>query len=99
MREFRVRTAMWRVWMVPPPSGPEKPTNDFRDGWLCFEEDESARRWRMPYGQVPADWEQLSDIRLRELLITARKDAPSLVTTRRASEQRRKLEDAARAGV
>ncbi len=89
---------MWRVWMVPPPSLLEKPTDHFRDGWLCFEEDESARRWRLSSAQVPADWEQLSDIRLRELLIIARKDAPSLITTRRASEQRRKLEDAARAG-
>ena len=40
-------------------------------GWLCFEETGRGHRLRWPAALAPSDWEELSDIRLRQLLIMA----------------------------
>ena len=97
MREFKNRNESWRVWRVLPQNDlPVHLPEEQREGWLCFEDVDSARRWRLPLSQAPADWDTLSDIRLRQMLSMARKGAPGPVTTKAVSEQRRRLEDEAR---
>jgi hypothetical protein len=97
MREFRNRSESWRVWSVSPQSEQgHQLAEEHREGWLCFEDVDSGRRWRLSVSQAPTDWDTLSDIRLRQLLSMARKGAPGTVTTKAASEQRRRIEDAAR---
>lgn len=98
MRQFNVRSETWCVWRVlPSSSAPQIFVEEFVEGWLCFEQVESGQRWRLPAAQAPSDWEQLSDIRLRQLLITARTANSPRVTTKTVSQQRRRHEDDARA--
>ena len=97
MRAFRVRSEEWQVWQVPPSSAaPLLFADEFREGWLCFEEKSKGDRWRLPAAQAPAGWAELSDIRLRQLLLAARAVKSIGVTTRTVSQRRRELEDAAR---
>ena len=97
MRAFRVRSEEWQVWRVQPSTTVPSPfADEFRDGWLCFEEARKGDRWRLPYGQAPDNWAELSDIRLRELLVMARGTKSAGVTPRTVSQRRRELEDAAR---
>lgn len=97
MREFRDRDGIWRVWLVVPPSDATPAVVEpFRSGWLCFEGAEGGRRWRLPVAQAPARWDEGSDIQLRQLLASARKAVKSAVTTKKAAEQRRDMEDDAR---
>ena len=97
MREFKDRDGVWRVWPVVPPSDATPTAGDpFRTGWLCFEAAESGRRWRLPVAQAPSRWVEGSDIQLRQLLAAARKTAKSSVTTKKAADQRRVMEDDAR---
>ena len=97
MREFKDRDGAWRVWRVHP-EGDAAPllAEAYRGGWLCFEATESGKRWRLPLAQANAQWEEGSDIQLRQLLSSARKGAPAGVTTKKVAEQRRVVEDAAR---
>jgi hypothetical protein len=97
MRDFRVRGEEWQVWQVwRPTTVPRLFSNEFRDGWLCFEKVGSGTRWRLPTAEAPSDWDELSDIRLRQLLLVARDAKSTGVTTRTVSQRRRELEDKAR---
>ena len=78
-------------------AAPALSADEFSDGWLCFEEARDGQRWRLPASQAPADWEELSDIRLRQLLLVARSAKARGVITRTVSQRRREVEDAARA--
>ncbi len=97
MREFLLRSKEWQVWQVPrSTTAPLLFADEFREGWLCFEELGTGARWRLPEAQASSDWAELSDIRLRELLLTARGAKSTGVTTRTVSQRRRELEDEAR---
>lgn len=82
--------------MVPPSDATPTVGDPFRTGWLCFEAAASGRRWRLPVAQAPSHWDEGSDIQLRQLLASARKTVKGTVTTKKAAEQRRVLEDDAR---
>lgn len=74
IREFADRDGReWRVWAVTPTqlrrARREGSLGEFEQGWLAFETlDESARK-RLPH--YPADWQRVSESRLRELLSLA----------------------------
>lgn len=85
------------MWQVPRSNiVPSFFADEFREGWLCFEETVKGHRLRLPAAQAPSDWEELSDIRLRQLLMMARGAKATGVTPRTVSQRRRDLEDAAR---
>ena len=96
MREFLDKGVAWRVWRVIPPSSAPRTLAGPPEGWLCFEEAEGGRRFRLALSQVPPKWDEESDIQLRQLLIAARRAPPSGVTSKTIADQRRKLEDNAR---
>ena len=97
MRKFRVRSEEFQVWQVQRSTTvPLLFADEFREGWLCFEEVGKLDRWRLPAAQAPSDWAELSDIRLRQLLITARAAKSTGVMTRTVSQRRRELENEAR---
>jgi hypothetical protein len=75
MREFRdAEGQLWRAWPVTPGQArpgrtAERYLGDFHRGWICFEALEGRARRRLP-GQ-PADWTELKEPELRQLLTQA----------------------------
>lgn len=98
MRQFTDRDGRWRVWAVNQAAA-ESVTADVSispDGWLCFESVENDRRYRLAMRNVPAGWDEGSDIILRQLLTKAKKAVDSGVTSKSIAKQRRDLENGAR---
>jgi hypothetical protein len=98
LRVFTTREGdEWRVWsVVPAANAAATLEEDFRGGWLCFEQVDGGERRRLTLTEAPAGWDALPDERLDLLrrvatLVTAPPlDVVSQVTARRP------IEDAAR---
>jgi hypothetical protein len=72
----------WSVWAVTPAPGSVAYQERFRAGWVCFERVGGGARCRLPFSEVPAGWESLSDDRL-DLL---RRVAETTSTTRSSAQ-------------
>jgi hypothetical protein len=98
LRVFSTREGdEWRVWSVVPAANAAATLDDeFRGGWLCFEQVNGGERRRLPLTQAPAGWDVLPDDRLDLLRRVASLVSSPPVDTVANVTGRRPIEDAAR---
>lgn len=100
LRTFQDRDGNeWQVWRVRPAVREDSPVHSrYRDGWLCFQRADGARRCRIPLDEVPPGWDALPDDRLDLMRRVAEQESAAPAST--TDEARRSHEeDSARGEV
>ena len=89
----------WQVWRVRPAVREDSPVHlRFREGWLCFQRSDGARRCRIPLDEVPPGWDALPDERLDLMRRVAEQEVTLSQSTTDEARQSRE-EDSARGEI
>ena len=98
LRVFSTREGdEWRVWSVVPATNAAATLDEeFRGGWLCFEQVNGGERRRLTLTEAPAGWDVLPDDRLDLLRRVATLVSSPPLDSVASVTGRRPIEDAAR---